>query len=154
MKFLTNSLKVTFLLLTVLFLNGCSGDEDSDETTANIQGVWQLGRMYGTANYNGMNANLDGDSEGTMEFKSDGTYDSNIISGYITISIPAMSYSETTPIDAATTSGEYFYDVTTDNLEIDGEMSKVVVLNANYMKIKTLINDSGVTGELFTEYHR
>ncbi|MFM7896306.1 MAG: hypothetical protein ACKO8L_10350, partial [Flavobacterium sp.] len=93
MKFLTNSLKVTFLLLTVLFLNGCSGDEDSDETTANIEGVWQLGRMYGTANYNGMNANLDGDSEGTMEFKSDGTYDSNIISAYLTVSIPALNYS-------------------------------------------------------------
>ena len=154
MKFLTNSLKVTFLLLTVLFLNGCSGDEDSDDTTANIQGVWQLGRMYGTANYNGMNANLEGDSEGTMEFKTDGTYDNDVISAYITVSIPSMNYSETTPIEASSTSGEYFYDVTTDNLEIDGEMSKVVVLNANYMKIKTLINDSGVTGELFSEYHR
>ena len=154
MKFLTNSLKVTFLLLSVLFLNGCSNDDETDKTTANIEGVWQLGNMYGTANYSGTRVNLDGDSEGTMEFKSDGTYDSNIISGYITISIPAMSYSETTPIDAATTTGEYFYDQTTDNLEIDGEMSKVVVLNANYMKIKTLINDSGVTGELFTEYHR
>ena len=154
MKFLTNSLKVTFLLLSVLFLNGCSNDDETDKTTANIEGVWQLGNMYGTANYSGTRVNLEGDSEGTMEFKSDGTYDSNIISGYITISIPAMSYSETTPIDAATTTGEYFYDQTTDNLEIDGEMSKVVVLNANYMKIKTLINDSGVTGELFTEYHR
>ncbi len=154
MKFLTNSLKVTFLLLSVLFLNGCSGEEDSDETVANIQGVWQLGRMYGTANYNGMNANLDGDSEGTMEFKTDGTYDNDVISAYITVSIPSMNYSETTPIEASSTSGEYFYDVTTDNLEIDGEMSKVVVLNANYMKIKTLINDSGVTGELFSEYHR
>ena len=154
MKFLTNSLKVTFLLLSVLFLNGCSNDDETDKTTANIEGVWQLGNMYGTANYSGTRVNLDGDSEGTMEFKSDGTYDSNIISGYITISIPAMSYSETTPIDAATTTGEYFYDQTTDNLEIDGEMSKVVVLNANYMKIKTLINDSGVTGELFSEYHR
>ena len=154
MKFLSNSLKVTFLLLSVLFLNGCSSDDESDKTTANIEGVWQLGNMYGTANYSGTRVNLEGDSEGTMEFKSDGTYDSNIISGYITISIPAMSYSETTPIDAATTTGEYFYDVTTDNLEIDGEMSKVVVLNANYMKIKTLINDSGVTGELFSEYHR
>ena len=40
MKFLSNSLKVTFLLLSVLFLNGCSSDEDSDETTANIEGVW------------------------------------------------------------------------------------------------------------------
>ena len=154
MKFLTNSLKVTFLLLSVLFLNGCSNDDETDKTTANIEGVWQLGNMYGTANYSGTRVNLEGDSEGTMEFKSDGTYDSNIISGYITISIPAMSYSETTPIDAATTTGEYFYDQTTDNLEIDGEMSKVVVLNANYMKIKTLINDSGVTGELFSEYHR
>ena len=154
MKFLTNSLKVTFLLLTLLFLNGCSGDEDSDETTANIQGVWQLGRMYGTANYNGMNANLDGDSEGTMEFKANGTYDSNIISAYLTVSIPALNYSETTPIEASSTSGEYYYDEITDDLEIDGEMSKVVVLNANFMKIKTLINDSGVTGELFTEYHR
>ena len=154
MKFLSNSLKVTFVLMSILFLNGCSNDEESDKTTANIEGVWQLGRMYGTANYSGTRVNLEGDSEGTMEFKSDGTYDSNIISGYITISIPAMSYSETTPIDAATTTGEYFYDQTTDNLEIDGEMSKVVVLNANYMKIKTLINDSGVTGELFSEYHR
>ncbi|MCD8519048.1 MAG: hypothetical protein LRY32_05840 [Flavobacterium sp.] len=154
MKFLTNSLKVTFLLLTVLFLNGCSGEEDSDETVANIQGVWQLGRMYGTANYNGMNANLDGDSEGTMEFKANGTYDSNIISAYLTVSIPALNYSETTPIEASTTSGEYYYDEITDDLDIDGEMSKVVVLNANFMKIKTLINDSGVTGELFTEYHR
>ena len=154
MKFLTNSLKVTFLLLTVLFLNGCSGDEDSDETTANIQGVWQLGRMYGTANYNGMDGNLDGDSEGTMEFKANGTYDSNIISAYLTVSIPALNYSETTPIEASTTSGEYYYDEITDDLDIDGEMSKVVVLNANFMKIKTLINDSGVTGELFTEYHR
>ena len=154
MKFLTNSLKVTFLLLTLLFLNGCSGDEDSDETTANIQGVWQLGRMYGTANYNGMNANLDGDSEGTMEFKANGTYDSNIISAYLTVSIPALNYSETTPIEASSTSGEYYYDEITDDLDIDGEMSKVVVLNANFMKIKTLINDSGVTGELFTEYHR
>jgi hypothetical protein len=154
MKFLTNSLKVTFLLLSVLFLNGCSGEEDSDETVANIQGVWQLGRMYGTANYNGMNANLDGDSEGTMEFKVNGTYDSNIISAYLTVSIPALNYSETTPIEASTTSGEYYYDEITDDLDIDGEMSKVVVLNANFMKIKTLINDSGVTGELFTEYHR
>ena len=154
MKFLSNSLKVTFVLLSILFLNGCSSDDESDKTTANIEGVWQLGNMYGIANYSGTRVNLEGDSEGTMEFKSDGTYDSNIISGYITISIPAMSYSETTPIDAATTTGEYFYDQTTDNLEIDGEMSKVVVLNANYMKIKTLINDSGVTGELFTEYHR
>jgi len=154
MKFLTNSLKVTFLLLTVLFLNGCSGEEDSDETVANIQGVWQLGRMYGTANYNGMNANLDGDSEGTMEFKANGTYDSNIISAYLTVSIPALNYSETTPIEASSTSGEYYYDEITDDLDIDGEMSKVVVLNANFMKIKTLINDSGVTGELFTEYHR
>ncbi len=154
MKFLTNSLKVTFLLLSVLFLNGCSGEEDSDETVANIQGVWQLGRMYGTANYNGMNANLDGDSEGTMEFKANGTYDSNIISAYLTVSIPALNYSETTPIEASTTSGEYYYDEITDDLDIDGEMSKVVVLNANFMKIKTLINDSGVTGELFTEYHR
>ena len=154
MKFLTNSLKVTFLLLSVLFLNGCSGEEDSDETVANIQGVWQLGRMYGTANYNGMNANLDGDSEGTMEFKANGTYDSNIISAYLTVSIPALNYSETTPIEASTTSGEYYYDEITDDLDIDGEMSKVVVLNANFMKIKTLSNDSGVTGELFTEYHR
>lgn len=154
MKFLTNSLKVTFLLLSVLFLNGCSGEEDSDETVANIQGVWQLGRMYGTANYNGMNANLDGDSEGTMEFKANGTYDSNIISAYLTVSIPTLNYSETTPIEASTTSGEYYYDEITDDLDIDGEMSKVVVLNANFMKIKTLINDSGVTGELFTEYHR
>ncbi|WP_374399242.1 hypothetical protein [Flavobacterium sp.] len=154
MKFLTNSLKVTFLLLSVLFLNGCSGEEDSDETVANIQGVWQLGRMYGTANYNGMNANLDGDSEGTMEFKANGTYDSNIISAYLTVSIPALNYSETTPIEASSTSGEYYYDEITDDLDIDGEMSKVVVLNANFMKIKTLINDSGVTGELFTEYHR
>ena len=154
MKFLTNSLKVTFLLLSVLFLNGCSGEEDSDETVANIQGVWQLGRMYGTANYNGMNANLDGDSEGTMEFKANGTYDSNIISAYLTVSIPALNYSETTPIEASTTSGEYYYDEITDDLDIDGEMSKVVVLNANFMKIKTLINDSDVTGELFTEYHR
>lgn len=154
MKFLTNSLKVTFLLLSVLFLNGCSGEEDSDETVANIQGVWQLGRMYGTANYNGMNANLDGDSEGTMEFKANGTYDSNIISAYLTVSIPALNYSETTPIEASTTSGEYYYDEITDDLDIDGEMSKVVVLNANFMKIKTLINDSGVTGELFTEFHR
>ncbi len=154
MKFLTNSLKVTFLLLSVLFLNGCSGEEDSDETVANIQGVWQLGRMYGTANYNGMNANLDGDSEGTMEFKANGTYDSNIISAYLTVSIPALNYSETTPIEASTTSGEYYYDEITDDLDIDGEMSKVVVLNANFMNIKTLINDSGVTGELFTEYHR
>ena len=154
MKFLTNSLKVTFLLLSVLFLNGCSGEEDSDETVANIQGVWQLGRMYGTANYNGMNANLDGDSEGTMEFKANGTYDSNIVSAYLTVSIPALNYSETTPIEASTTSGEYYYDEITDDLDIDGEMSKVVVLNANFMKIKTLINDSGVTGELFTEYHR
>ena len=154
MKFLTNSLKVTFLLLSVLFLNGCSGEEDSDETVANIQGVWQLGRMYGTANYNGMNANLDGDSEGTMEFKANGTYDSNIISAYLTVSIPALNYSETTPIEASTTSGEYYYDEITDDLDIDGEMSKVVVLNANFMKIKTLINDSGVTGELFSEYHR
>ena len=154
MKFLTNSLKATFLLLTVLFLNGCSGEEDSDETVANIQGVWQLGRMYGTANYNGMNANLDGDSEGTMEFKANGTYDSNIISAYLTVSIPALNYSETTPIEASSTSGEYYYDEITDDLDIDGEMSKVVVLNANFMKIKTLINDSGVTGELFTEYHR
>ena len=154
MKFLTNSLKVTFLLLSVLFLNGCSGEEASDETVANIQGVWQLGRMYGTANYNGMNANLDGDSEGTMEFKANGTYDSNIISAYLTVSIPALNYSETTPIEASTTSGEYYYDEITDDLDIDGEMSKVVVLNANFMKIKTLINDSGVTGELFTEYHR
>ena len=39
MKFLSNSLKVTFLLLSVLFLNGCSSDEDSDETTANIEGA-------------------------------------------------------------------------------------------------------------------
>ena len=154
MKFLTNSLKVTFLLLSVLFLNGCSGEEDSDETVANIQGVWQLGRMYGTANYNGMNANLDGDSEGIMEFKANGTYDSNIISAYLTVSIPALNYSETTPIEASTTSGEYYYDEITDDLDIDGEMSKVVVLNANFMKIKTLINDSDVTGELFTEYHR
>ena len=154
MKFLTNSLKVTFLLLSVLFLNGCSGEEDSDETVANIQGVWQLGRMYGTANYNGMNSNLDGDSEGTMEFKANGTYDSNIISAYLTVSIPALNYSETTPIEASSTSGEYYYDEITDDLDIDGEMSKVVVLNANFMKIKTLINDSGVTGELFTEYHR
>lgn len=136
------------------FLNSCSGEEDSDETVANIQGVWQLGRMYGTANYNGMNANLDGDSEGTMEFKANGTYDSNIISAYLTVSIPALNYSETTPIEASTTSGEYYYDEITDDLDIDGEMSKVVVLNANFMKIKTLINDSGVTGELFTEFHR
>jgi hypothetical protein len=110
--------------------------------------------MYGTANYNGMNANLDGDSEGTMEFKANGTYDSNIISAYLTVSIPALNYSETTPIEASSTSGEYYYDEITDDLDIDGEMSKVVVLNANFMKIKTLINDSGVTGELFTEYHR
>ena len=154
MKFLSNSLKVTLLFMSILFLNGCSSDDESDKTTANIEGVWQLGRMYGKANYNGVNANLEGDSEGTMEFKTDGTYDSDIISAYITVSIPSMNYSETTPIEASSTSGEYFYDVTTDNLEIDGEMSKVVVLNANYMKIKTLINDSGVTGELFSEYHR
>lgn len=154
MKFLSNSFKVTFLLLSVLFLTGCSNDEDSDETTANIEGVWQLGRMYGTANYNGMNATLDGDSEGTTEFKSDGTYDSNIVSAYLTVTIPAMNYSETTPIEPSSGSGEYYYDEVTDDLEIDGEMSKVVVLNANFMKIKTLINDSGVTGELFTEYHR
>ena len=154
MKFLSNSLKVTFLLLSVLFLNGCSSDEDSDETTANIEGVWQLGRMYGTANYTGMNANLEGDSEGTMEFKTDGTYDNDIISAYITVSIPAMNYSETTPIETTSTTGVYNYDQTTDDLEIDGEMSKVVVLNANFMKIKTLINDSGVTGELFSEFHR
>ena len=154
MKFLSNSLKVTFVLMSILFLNGCSNDEESDKTTANIEGVWQLGRMYGKANYNGVNTNLEGDSEGTMEFKTDGTYDNDVISAYITVSIPSMNYSETTPIEASSTSGEYFYDVTTDNLEIDGEMSKVVVLNANYMKIKTLINDSGVTGELFSEYHR
>ena len=154
MKILSNSLKVTFLLLSVLFLSGCSGDEDSDETTANIEGVWQLGRMYGTANYNGMNANLEGDSEGTMDFKTDGTYDNDIISAYLTVSIPAMSYSETTTIEPSFSSGEYYYDEVTDDLEIDGEMSKVVVLNANFMKIKTQINDSGVTGELFTEYHR
>ena len=154
MKFLSNSLKVTFLLLSVLFLNGCSNDEESDKTTANIEGVWQLGNMYGTANYSGTRVNLEGDSEGTMEFKSDGTYDSNIISAYITVSIPAMNYSDTTPIETTSTTGVYNYDQTTDDLEIDGEMSKVVVLNANFMKIKTLINDSGVTGELFSEYHR
>lgn len=154
MKFLSNSLKVTFLLLSILFLNGCSGDDDNDETNASIEGVWQLGLMYGTANYNGMNANLEGESEGTMEFKTNGTYASNIISGSLTVSIPAMSYSETTPIEAASTTGDYYYDEITNDLEIDGEMSKVVVLNANFMKIKTLINDSGVTGELFTEYHR
>lgn len=154
MKFLSNSLKVTFVLMSILFLNGCSSDEDSDETTANIEGVWQLGRMYGTANSNGMNATLDGDSEGTMEFKTDGTYDNDIISAYLTVSIPAMNYSETTTIEPSFSSGTYYYDEGTDNLEIDGEMSKVVVLNANFMKIKTLINDSGVTGELFTEYHR
>ena len=154
MKFLSNSLKVTFVLLSILFLNGCSSDDESDKTTANIEGVWQLGNMYGTTNYSGTRVNLEGDSEGTMEFKSDGTYDSNIISGYLTVSIPALNYSETTPIEASTTSGEYYYDEITDDLDIDGEMSKVVVLNANFMKIKTLINDSGVTGELFSEYHR
>ena len=154
MKFLSNSLKVTFVLMSILFLNGCSNDDETDKTTANIEGVWQLGNMYGTANYSGTRVNLEGDSEGTMEFKTDGTYDNDVISAYITVSIPSMNYSETTPIEASSTSGEYFYDVTTDNLEIDGEMSKVVVLNANFMKIKTLINDSDVTGELFTEYHR
>jgi len=154
MKFLKKSLKVTFLALSLLFLNACRSDEDSDKTVANIEGVWQLGRMYGKAKYTGMNANLEGDSEGTMEFKNDGTYDSNIISAYLTVSIPSINYSETTPIDPAMDSGVYFYDETNDNLEIDGQISKVVVLNETFMKVKTLINDSGVTGELYTEYHR
>ena len=34
MKFLTNSLKVTFLLLSVLFLNGCSNDDETDIATS------------------------------------------------------------------------------------------------------------------------
>ncbi|WP_291136574.1 hypothetical protein [Flavobacterium sp. UBA7663] len=154
MKTASKFFRMTFLVLSVVFLNGCSSDDDGDETTANIEGVWQLGRMYGTATYTGMNANLDGDSEGTMEFNSDGTYDSNIISGYLDVTIPSLNYTETTTIDPINDSGTYNYNATTDDLVIDGETSKVVVLNANFMKIKTLINDSGVTGELFTEYHR
>ena len=146
--------KMTFLVLSVVFLNGCSSDDDNDPTSANIEGVWQLGRMYGTATYTGMNANLDGESEGTLEFNADGTYDSNIISGYLDVTIPALNYTETTTIDPLTESGTYSYDATTDDLIIDGETSKVVVLNANFMKIKTLINDSGVVGELYTEYSR
>ncbi|UGS22739.1 hypothetical protein [Flavobacterium channae] len=153
MKFLSNSLKVTFLLLSVLFLNGCSSD-DGDATTGNIEGVWQLGRIYGNATYSGMNSTMDGDSEGTMEFKSDGTYDSNIISGYLEVTIPSLNYSETTVIEPVTESGTYSYNSSTDDLIIDGETSKVVTLNANFMKIKTLINDSGVVGVLYSEYSR
>ncbi len=153
MKFLSNFLKVFFLLLSLSLFNGCS-DDNNDETSGNIEGIWQLGKIYGSFNYTGTNADLDGESEGTMEFKSDGTYDSNITGGSLTISIPTMNYSETTPFDPSSTTGDYFYNQTTDDLEIDGEMSKVVVLNANFMKIKTLVNDNGVTGELFSEYHR
>lgn len=65
-----------------------------------------------------------------------------------------MNYSETTPIEASFSSGTYLYDESTDDLVVDGEVSKVVVLNANFMKVKTLINDSGTTGEIFTEFHR
>lgn len=154
MKFLNNSLKVTFLLLFVLFLNACSSDDESDTTNASIEGVWQIGKVYGTVTSSGMNAVLDGDSEGTMEFKSDGTYDSNIISGYIDVTITALNYTETTTIDPVTETGSYTYNSTTDDLEINGETSKVVVLNTNFMKVRTLINDSGVVGELFSEYTR
>ena len=154
MKIFNNSVKVTFLLLSVLFLNACSSDDASDATTASIEGVWQIGKITGTATSSGLNAVLNGDSEGTMEFKSDGTYDSNIISGYIDVTITALDYTETTTIGPVTETGTYTYNAATDDLEINGETSKVVVLNANFMKIRTLIDDSGVVGELFTEYHR
>lgn len=154
MKFLNNSIKVTFLLFSFLFLTGCSKEEVNDETVANIEGVWQLGRTYGTSTFNGFSANLDGASEGTFEFRNDGSYENNVISGSITISIPALNYSETTSIEASFSSGTYLYDESTDDLVVDGEVSKVVVLNANFMKVKTLINDSGTTGEIFTEFHR
>ena len=132
MKFLSNSLKVTLLLLSLFIFNGCS-DDDKDGTSGDIVGIWQLGKIYGSFNYTGTNADLDGESEGTMEFKSDGTYESNIIGGTLTITIPTINYSDTTPIDPSLTSGDYFYNQSTDDLEIDGEMSKVVVLNNNFV---------------------
>ncbi len=42
------------------------------------------------------------------------------------------------------------YNVATDDLVIDGETSKVVLLNANNMKVKTIVNQDGITAESFS----
>ena len=146
--------KLTFIIVALVGMTSCSSDDDNDQTTASIEGIWQTGKAYGTATANGMATNLEGESEGTINLKTDGTYESVILSGYVTVNIPAMNYSETTLIEPETEEGTYSYNNVTDEVVINGEVGKVIVLNANFMKIRTLIDESGVVGELFTEYSR
>ena len=146
--------KLTFIIVALLGITSCSSDDDKDQTTASIEGIWQNGKAYGTVTANGMTSNLEGESEGTINLKTDGTYESVILSGYVTVNIPAMNYSETTLIEPETEEGTYSYNNVTDEIVINGEAAKVLVLTANFMKIRTLVNEDGVVGEIFTEYSR
>ena len=146
--------KLTFIIVALLGMTSCSSDDDNDQTTASIVGIWQTEKVYGTATASGMASNFEGESEGTINLKSDGTYESVILSGYITVNIPAMNYSETTLIEPETEEGTYSYNNVTDDIVINGEVGKVIVLNANFMKIRTLVDEDGVVGEIFTEYRR
>ena len=146
--------KLSFILIAFLSFTACSSDDSTDATTGTLEGVWNTGKTYGTGTGSGLNLTFEGDSEGTVNFKSDGTYDSNIIGGYVTVTIPALNQNQTTPIEPVSESGTYTYNATTDDLVLDGETSKVVLLNANNMKIKTLVDQDGVIAEIYTEYNR
>ena len=65
-----------------------------------------------------------------------------------------LNQSQTTPIEPVAESGTYSYNAATDDVVIDGETSKVVLLNANSMKIKSYVNQDGVTAEIYSEYNR
>lgn len=146
--------KLSFILIAFLSFTACNSDDSSDATTGTIEGLWHMGRVYGTGTGSGFNVTFEGDSEGTINFKPDGTYDSDLISGYVTVSIPALNQSQTTPIEPVAESGTYSYNAATDDVVIDGETSKVVLLNANSMKIKSYVNQDGVTAEIYSEYNR
>ena len=146
--------KLSFILIAFLSFTACSSDDSTDATTGTIEGLWHTGRVYGTGTGSGFNVTFEGDSEGTINFKPDGTYDSNLIGGYVTVSIPALNQNQTTPIEPIAESGNYTYNAATDDLVLDGETSKVVLLNANNMKIKTLVDQDGVIAEIYTEYNR
>ncbi len=71
-----------------------------------VMQLQELLKVYGTrvgymeqVPVKGFNVTFEGDSEGTINFKPDGTYDSHLISGYVTVSIPALNQNQTTPIE-------------------------------------------------------
>ncbi|MFD2907439.1 hypothetical protein ACFSX9_01700 [Flavobacterium ardleyense] len=152
-------MKKTFFKLTLIFvaligISGCSSDDETDQTTGDIVGIWENGAVYGTGKYSGVNASITGDAEGTSEFRADGTYTSIMTGGALVVTVPTLNYTETTPLEPSTESGLYTYNTANDDLTTGDKTSKVVVLNANFMKIKTLINQDGVVGELYTEFNK